>query len=109
MTNERLAVIKARAEAATPGPWERNHLAGRPEREVFAGNDLIGDFGVGGWEDDKGADRVESNANFIANARQDIPELIAEVERLREHIASLEHAYKDSRERIREMESGVVF
>ena len=35
-----------------------------------------------------------------------IPELIAEVERLREHVATLEHAYKDSRERIREMEQG---
>ena len=109
MTDERLAEIKARADAATPGPWERNNLAGRPEREVFAGDELIGDFGVGGWEDDEGADRVEINAEFIAHARQDIPDLLAEVERLREHVATLEHAYKDSRERIREMEQGVMF
>jgi hypothetical protein len=38
-----------------------------------------------------------------------VSELIAEVGRLREHVASLEHAYKDSRERIRELESGVMF
>jgi len=109
MSDERLAEIKARVEAATPGPWERNNLAGRPEREVFAGDYLIGDFGVGGWKDDEGADRVEINADFIAHARQDIPGLLAEVQRLREHVASLEQGYKDSRERIREMESGVMF
>ena len=100
MSNERLAEIKARVEAATPGPWFVNMtkvwawkgaLRGVDDRKMFL------------------TEASPANAYFIANARTAIPELIAEVERLREHVASLEHAYKDSRERIRELESGVMF
>lgn len=54
MTQQRLAEIEARCEAATPGPW-------KPKRDFLS------------WD---------CNAAFIAHARQDIPALLAEVERL---------------------------
>lgn len=105
MTDERLAEVKARAEAATPGPWHHDRVdfdSGMTLYEIWGGK-----YREHGWlahvEDNK------PNADFISHARQDIPELLAEVERLREQVASLEHAYKDSRERIREMEKGVMF
>lgn len=51
-----LEEIKAREQAATPGPWPRNG-------SIFAANGI-------------------NNADFIAHAIEDIPALIAEVERL---------------------------
>lgn len=58
MTPERLAEIKARAEAATSGPW------------------------------DDGCSHAV-NGEFIAHARQDIPDLVAEVERLRAALSDI--------------------
>jgi hypothetical protein len=49
----------------TQPPYEVNTLAGRPNREVFAGNILIADCGCGpglSLED------IEDNTKFIANA-----------------------------------------
>ncbi len=67
-----LDAIKARAEVATPGPWEWDYetlfseesdpvLRFYHERQAYAGADLI----------------------FIAHSRADVDALIAEVERLR--------------------------
>jgi len=69
MTPERLADIKARAEAATPGPWGAVDFA----LSTYCGfnNDSLAEPST--FED----------AVFIAYSRQDIPDLIAEVERLR--------------------------
>lgn len=111
MTPERLAEIKSRAEAATPGPWEAEL------QEVEVDHDGTEYPYTGAWvpracpwEDGDGYVHMDdANAEFIANARQDIPDLLAEVERLREHVATLEHGNKDSRDRIRELESGVMF
>lgn len=50
----------------TPGTWEINTEAGRPYREVFSGDQLICDCGVGGVEE------VEANTRLIAAA----PELL---------------------------------
>ena len=48
--------------------------------------------------------------NCIArDALLEIADLKLDKAKLREHVATLEHAYKDSRERIRELESGVMF
>ena len=85
-----LDAIKARANAATPGPWlaegpcencGRYHAAeARFEREV-------GEYGtyLAYWhpaiDGCEGAGR-EHDADFIAHTRTDIPALIAEVERL---------------------------
>jgi len=78
MTPERLTEIKARAAAATPGPWER--------REFRHGSGtcyVLAD--IGGVDDYLIADCTAfENTEFIANARQDIPDLVAEVESLTE-------------------------
>lgn len=68
-----LEAIKARAEAATPGPWERR-ITTFTSCGVQGPEMAIYDEGGHGEED----------AEFIAHARTDIPALVAEVERLRQ-------------------------
>jgi len=63
-----LDAIRARLAAATPGPWTAH-----PDGLVWS--DLPGDPVSGSVE--------QANAELIAHARQDIPALLAEVERLR--------------------------
>lgn len=79
MTEEQLAAIKARAEAATPGPWGIEHV----ERRIWAGSERVCFL--------FGQDRRqnENNGVFIAHASEDIPALLAEVERLRAEVARL--------------------
>ena len=106
MTQEELKFIRARCEAATPGPWVDRMLGpyAKPGmRRVMegrkAGPTAHGevarthrDGGVhtscttGKWE----TERV--NALFIAHARTDVPALLDEVERLRSLVAALEAA-----------------
>lgn len=77
MDSQRLAEIEARCEAATEGPWE-----------VAWKTDFI-------WQLDGDGDRFgpiaeahyaegnhDNNAAFIAHARDDVPDLLAEVRRL---------------------------
>lgn len=85
MTDEELSAIKARAEAATEGPWES-----------------VQDYYDGPWYmlyeqrcvgDDKASDLFDgrshylidapNNAAFAAHAREDIPALLAEIERMK--------------------------
>lgn len=77
MTEERLDAIQARVDGATGGPWG---CYGDGAHEVFdAGEYSDGDRGeVVAAVIDKLSDAV-----FIAEAREDIPALLAEVERLR--------------------------
>lgn len=67
-----LAAIKARAEAATPGPWAW-------------GGDVL--FGRDHWDGPLLATRVDGqraeDADFITHARADVEVLLAEVDRLR--------------------------
>jgi len=89
MTPERLAEIKARSEAATPGPWRHGEADGTGKvAEPFHGGSITAGatccivfghtihgapFGV----------LEEVDAEFIAHARADVPALVAEIERLR--------------------------
>lgn len=79
LTEEQLAAIKARAEAATPGAWGIEHV----ERRIWAGNERVCFL--------FGQDRRqnENNGVFIAHAREDVPALLAEVERLRAAVGRL--------------------
>lgn len=61
MTEEELAAIEARANAATPGPWLPENVQ---NCSWFSGRD------------------GEENADFVSSARCDVPDLIAEVRRL---------------------------
>lgn len=78
MTPSRLAEIKALADAATPGPWLSR------DGEVFRP-----DFtGIAHEVDDDDSD-------FIAASRTAVPELVAEVERLRDQFSVLTEEYRD--------------
>ena len=75
--------IKARANAATEGPWDyyRAHYASG-YHTIYQKHEM-GDFDVA-------TEASKSDAEFIAHAREDIPALVAEVERLRRKVLSLE-------------------
>ena len=83
MNAEQLAEIKARCEAATPGPW----LNEPQDDSVWSGWD--GSLQIAHCQSVPGAgmlhDRKVRRANgiFIAESRSDIPALLAEVARLR--------------------------
>ena len=75
MTPDRLAEIKARADAATAGPWKGTTdegvylVNGKPIFETGCGCCTSGTLS-------------EADAAFIASSRTDIPDLLAEVMRL---------------------------
>lgn len=94
LTDERIAEMESRCNAATDGPWElraasaSNRMPARVtalqmvrgyKRErlepgvVCEVNDYHGRFD----------EQLDADANFIAHSRQDMPDLIAEVRRLR--------------------------
>jgi len=96
MRDEQLDEIEARAKAATDGPWDTqawgDWFPGQEDenlaRSVSRGDDE--NILVGG-------PRAIWDAAFIAAARTDVPELVAEVRRLRpllvELLTHLEHSY----------------
>jgi hypothetical protein len=87
MTNEELTAIEARANAATPGPWE-----GKTNSGMVSTHDAYGTvFETGcGCCTDNGLSAED--AAFISAARVDVPALVAEVRRLR---ALVESAYRE--------------
>ena len=85
--------IKARCEAATPGPWyaERGGEFDDPYysipsvcRDRYGDNSLM-----------VGSDKA--TADFIAAARTDVPALVAEVERLRDELRHVERTRHSNR------------
>ena len=88
MDATKLAEIAVRANAATPGPWE-------PEHRGVVGNDvfIVEDCVTAGW------DAYRANQAFIATARTDVPDLVAEVRRL---TAALDAARREGAEGMRE-------
>lgn len=100
MREEELAEIRARCEAATPGPWKSEDgwgvglRYGRNARAYHAA-------GARGWpvlfrcqsENDMSAQLSKSqrqaNCDFVARAREDVPALLKEIERLRTALAEV--------------------
>jgi hypothetical protein len=83
LSDDDLAAIEARAQAATPGPWQH--------REQFietvankAGNEQL--LGITTQRNEEGLDALPGTANacFIAHARVDVERLLNEVRRLRQ-------------------------
>ena len=71
-----LDAIKARAEAATAGPWEAD--------DSDADGVNVGWYVWSDFDETTVAPHLDhDDAEFIAHAREDVPALIAEVERLR--------------------------
>jgi hypothetical protein len=71
ITEEQLAEIEARANAATPGPWRESASCGLVSDHPHVTRDV--------WSIPK----LDGDMPFIAAARTDVPALVAEVRRLR--------------------------
>jgi hypothetical protein len=94
MSDERLAEIRRREGAASPGPWE--DFEGDIEGVCH-----ITPHGNVNTMARTGQAYSHADGAFIAHARADIPELLAEVLRLR---AALEHAERVAADRLAEDE-----
>ena len=98
MTNDELEAVRARAEAAHPGPWTH----GNPTSWIWGPSEKGGVTHVAdirGWgyltghghgalalSQEEALARQAATGAFIAHARTDIPALLDEVERLREDL-----------------------
>jgi len=84
LSNDYLMEVKKRVDAATPGPWTsfiegRDHLGGDSFIRLSM-NDSIDDLYLHGGS--------IADQDFIAHARQDIPLLLGEIERMRKLLIS---------------------
>jgi hypothetical protein len=128
MTNQSNPVdidaIRARANAATKGPWETAHDDTHVGGPVIDGDWdwIIGDLQIDDGQDqeDYRGKRLKENCIFVAHARQDIPALCDEVESLRAEVKNLKASippphlvwvtrkeladYESLRERVKELE-----
>jgi hypothetical protein len=92
MTNEELDEIKSRYEATTIAPWV-SFIEGR---DCESGSSFIMTGIAKGeniWGETRGEDiyltgATNADMDFIAHARQDIPQLLAEIERLKKLLKS---------------------
>jgi hypothetical protein len=75
MTRDQLDAIRARVEAATPGPWKAQRWCSNNPSVAEA-------WGLTGM-------RTFADAVFCGHAREDVPALLAEVERLQAREAEL--------------------
>lgn len=80
MTTERLEEIKRREQAASKGPWARDKSDHTGSQVIARGNHVIGWHHRHGRQIDS---QVVNDWEFMAHARQDVPDLVAEVERLK--------------------------
>lgn len=102
MTEERLAEIEAREQAATGGPWQhRPHghyddwgLIRAADGMPVASANLLARHPEAHPRPDPRTGRVpepeeiQRNGQFLAHARQDVPDLVEEVRRLRAELAA---------------------
>jgi hypothetical protein len=80
LTDTELEQIQSRCDAATPGPW-KSYVEGR---DHTSGSSFImtGDRSARGKDIELSGATI-TDQDFIAHARQDIPNLINEIKRLR--------------------------
>jgi hypothetical protein len=78
MNNERLERLEALANAATDGPWKLGYSDGSGK------DDCVISLGIPVFHADALFGIGEDDIKFIAASRTAIPELIAEVRRLRQ-------------------------
>lgn len=80
-----LEAIKARCEAASPPPWQAGRDHAGPREHIRNGAGVL--FGISEWWTIRtGRHKVrqyQADVAFVTHARQDVPALVVEVERLR--------------------------
>ncbi|MFB7866960.1 hypothetical protein [Streptomyces sp. NPDC056069] len=109
MSEQQLAEILARANAATAGPWCTDSW------EIYQGEEYVPGLSFWIGETCRGTADLEqdrADAAFVAAARTDVPALVAEVSRLRAERRSTNEALSDAaealqvqRDRIAELEA----
>lgn len=102
LSDERIAEMRERCDKATPGPWSVDEESGDVwVPSIWRSVAIIEDLDLPLVN--PAADRA-----FIAAARQDVPDLLAEVERLRARVAEHEStaAALNYIEAMRELEAG---
>jgi hypothetical protein len=114
-TEKRIAEIRDRAEKATAGPWCWEQVGEKENGFIIGmaidsdGNPASGLIETSRYDDDadvfvdcyfehvqvceSGHSCVYSNADFVAHSREDIPFLLAEVEKLRKELEGVTLAY----------------
>lgn len=102
ITPEEIDAIRKRVEAATPGPWEHtnNYTVHARDGLVCAGTHYP--------ESEDEYDRDERNHSFIANARTDIPKLLAEVDRLNKLSDELRHDVRMAESEVHRLRSKIT-
>jgi len=91
MSELNLEAIKARCEAATPGPWHYHldNLIAHPNEDYPI---LVEAGSYEGLSREQQKALVRNNRIFVAHARSDVPALVAEVERLRAALEDCEES-----------------
>ncbi|MCR8938734.1 hypothetical protein O0555_15480 [Brevibacillus laterosporus] len=87
MTREEIGAIRERAEKATEGPWRREFSYGI---NITSDECIVLDHEVGVIR--------YPDAEFIVHAREDIPKLLAEIERLQTNWQRLKEYVDDRRD-----------
>lgn len=83
MTDADLDEWQQLADAATAGPWDSNSFDGDPIESVWTVSHAIATANIDAPKFDFHAPQARHDAAFIAVARTAVPQLIAEVRRLR--------------------------
>ena len=112
LSQEELNAIKKRAEKATPGPWIPSCLSSGyvvcddREFEVIAS---VMEYNDDGTVYMVFTDNHENNRQFIAHAREDIPKLLVEIERLRKLAEVLDYFLQEIDTHIRSTRSPMPY
>lgn len=105
MTPQELQGVRERAEKATSGPWAGPlYEPDLPDRGWWIGNGKVGmaEHAIGVTVPALNRN-AEADAKFIAHAREDVPALVAEVERLSRDVADLRDLATQRYDRLREL------
>ncbi len=92
MTPERFKEIKARCEAATKGPWKLGEEFGA--KLIGTDDTIIVEIST---PQILGCSVKPCNSKFIAHARQDLPDCLDEIERLRGELRRFEFIFSNKR------------
>lgn len=111
-TTDLVARAKATLEGVARGPWRwtayHDRLADERDRLLDASDDPVIETGIDGCGGDAWSIVAPPDAAFIAASRELVPELVAEVERLRMHVANEELVNAALAEKLNEAITGVA-